>query len=163
MVVVLLVAVVVEIEMEEHHTENKIYVKIGMLILLFVSQQMWACSCSLGDVHQKFKEHVSIFQGDVTDIIYYDSKDMSGDQYIRVTFDIEKQWKGDKDQNQLLTVYNGSSCYGYWFKKGQKYIVYAFEDGDHLNNWWCGGVIQQSETPEKFNKEAQALDDIVAK
>ena len=124
---------------------------------------LWACSCNIGEVPEKFNDHVSIFQGVVTEVIYYDSTDMSGDQHIKVTFDIEKQWKGQRNQNQLLTVNNGMSCFGYWYKKGQTYIVYAFEEGDHLNNWWCGGVIPESERPEGFKSEAKALDALVAK
>lgn len=134
---------------------------LTLICFLLQTAFVWSCSCNIGDVKQKFEKHVSIFQGVVIEVIYYDSTDMFGDQHIKVTFDIEKQWKGEKNQNQLLTVNNGASCYGYWYKKGQRYIVYAFKEGGHLNKWWCGGVIPKSESPEKFISEAKALDALV--
>ena len=131
--------------------------------MLMAPKVLWACSCHIGGVAEKFNDHVSIFQGVVTEVLYFDSTDMFGDQHIKVTFDIEKQWKGQADQKQLLTVNNGMSCYGYWYKKGQKYIVYAFEEGGHLNNWWCGGVISESDSPQQFHDEATTLDSLVKK
>ena len=133
--------------------------RIALVLLLAVAiPSAWPCSCNIGGVPKKFKDHVSVFEGTVTDIIFYEGRDASGDQYIRVTFEIAKQWKGEPHQNQLFTVYNGASCHGYWFKKGEKYLVYAFQEGDHLNAWWCGGVLSEKESKEDFASEVRQLD-----
>lgn len=128
-----------------------------VFFLTLVSPFSWACSCNIGDVPEKFKDHVSIFQGVVTDLIFYEQQDAFGDQYIKVTFEIEKQWKGESTQHQLLTVYNGASCFGYWFKEKRRYIIYAFEEGETLNSWWCGGVISEYDNKGSFEEEVSAL------
>lgn len=132
------------------------------LLLTLMSPMSWSCSCNIGDVPEKFKNHVSIFQGVVTDLIFYEQQDAFGDQYIKVTFEVEKQWKGESNQSQLLTVYNGASCFGYWFKEKRRYIIYAFEEGETLNAWWCGGVISEYDNKESFEEEVSALNKLTS-
>lgn len=139
-------------------TKGKLMKKVIIIFLLtFFSPLTWACSCDIGDVSEKFKEHVSIFQGTVSELIFYEEQDDFGDNYIKVTFSIEKQWKGKPTQNKLLTVHNGASCYGYRFKQKQRYIIYAFEEGETLNTWWCGGVISQDDRKKDFEEEIITL------
>ena len=133
------------------------------LFLVLAAFSAWPCSCNIGDVPEKFKNHVSVFKGIVKDIVFYKERDFAGDQYIRVTFEITKQWKGSPQQNQLLTVYNGASCFGYWFKKGETYLVYAFDQEDHLNAWWCGGVLSEKESGEAFGSDIRQLDRLMHK
>lgn len=133
------------------------------LLLLAAIPNAWSCSCRLGSVRQMFKEHVSIFEGTVTEIIFYKERDRWGDQYIRVTFSIEKQWKGKPGQNQLFTVYNTDSCFGYWFKEGERYLIYAFQEGDHLNAWWCGGILSENESKDEIDDEVRELDKLKRK
>jgi hypothetical protein len=128
------------------------------LFLIFAAFSVWPCSCQIGDVPEKFKNHVSVFTGSVKEITFYKQRDFFGDQYIRVTFEIDKQWKGSQEQNQLLTVYNEGSCFGYQFEKGETYLVYAFEEEDHLNAWWCGGVLSKTESKRAFNSDIRQLD-----
>ena len=128
--------------------------------LLLWQSATWACSYYIGAVSEKYKNHLSIFHGKVVEIVFYDKQDFFGDTHIKVTFDITQQWKGRPEQNVLLTVYNGSSCYGYWFREGQNYIVYAFEDGETLNAWWCGGVISESDSPKEFKSEIRDLNSL---
>lgn len=53
-----------------------------LLLLLTQVSFSWACSCNIGDVSKKFDDHVSIFKGTVSEIIFYESTDMYGDQHI---------------------------------------------------------------------------------
>ena len=133
---------------------------IIVFLILFIAPISWACSCNAGDVAKKYTDHVSIFQGTVTEVIFYDSEDSFGDQHIKVTFEIEKQWKGEPSQKQLFTVFNRASCFGYWFKEKERYIVYAFEEGESLNAWWCGGVIPESENTVNFELEIKVLNEV---
>ncbi|MBL4660331.1 MAG: hypothetical protein JKY19_08240 [Alcanivoracaceae bacterium] len=128
-----------------------------MIITLGISVEAWACSCSIGGVKEKYDNHISIFEGKVSEIIYYDLYDSWGDQYIKVKFKTIKLWKGASNQNELLTVYNRTSCYGYWFKENQNYIIYAFEEEDHLNTWWCGGVISEKASSKEYTREIKSL------
>ena len=130
---------------------------IATALLLIAAPSCWACSCNIGDVKKKYADHTSIFVGTVSELIFYNSEDTFGDQHIKVTFKIEKQWKGEPEENQLFTVYNRASCFGYWFEKNQRYIVYAFQESDHLNAWWCGGIIPESENDKQFSEEINAL------
>ena len=125
--------------------------------LIFAVSTAWSCSCNIGDAREKFKNHVSVFTGIVKEIVFYKERDFFGDQYIRVTFEIAKQWKGSPEQNQLLTAYNGASCFGYRFKKGQTYLVYAFAEGNELNAWWCGGVLSEKESKGAFDSDIRQL------
>lgn len=133
---------------------------ITFILVIIITPISWACNCNIGDAAEKFQKHTSIYQGIVSEVIFFDSEDAFGDQHIKVTFEIEKQWKGEPSQNQLTTVYNGASCFGYWFKEKQRYIIYAFEEGEHLNTWWCGGVISEFENTNDFKSEIIKLNEI---
>lgn len=130
------------------------------LMFLTFSPVTFSCSCSIGDVEEKFDEHVSVFMGTVKKITFYDSNDAFGDQRIKVEFELEKQWKGEPSQNVLFTVFNSVSCYGYWFKENQRYVVYAFNEDQSLNAWWCGGVISEADSKEQFMEELDVLNEI---
>lgn len=130
-----------------------------LLSLLLISADIIACSCSLGDVSEKFESHESVFEGNVTEIIYFDLIDAFGDQVIKVEFDVLQQWKGNPNQTELLTVLNSRSCYGYSFKENESYVIYAFIEKDHLNAWWCGGVLEKNQS-ESYKEETQSLDKI---
>jgi hypothetical protein len=133
-----------------------------LLSLLLISINVSACSCSLGDVKEKFASHESVFEGTVTEINYYDLEDAFGDQVIKVKFNVLHQWKGSLNQTELLTVDNRRSCYGHSFKEKQSYLIYAFIERDHLNAWWCGGVLEK-EPSESYKEETHSLDKLAKK
>lgn len=104
--------------------------RILSTILLFwvaTASTAWACSCVEGPLESAVSEAGAIFSGEVFEIL-----DVPGsDSFIRqraITLRIEDSWKGleaDATTVTLLTSSQGSTC-GYDFRKGQRYLVYAF-------------------------------------
>ena len=50
---------------------------------------------------------------------------------IEVYFNIKKNWKGNWGDKPLSTIYNKYSCYGYFFKENETYIMFIRE-GERL-------------------------------
>ncbi|NVJ61545.1 MAG: hypothetical protein HWE27_14210 [Gammaproteobacteria bacterium] len=137
----------------------KIYI-VSLVIYVF-SFEAFACSCRLGSVEEKFKSHEEIFVGTVDSIKYLDAKNAFGDQRIIVSFKVERNWKGKGSSKILHTANNGMGCYGYWFKEGEDYLVYSFEEDEgRLNTMWCGGVIPKESEKNEFENEVIVLNEL---
>ena len=128
-----------------------------LLLVLTFSAPVFSCSCSMGEVSQKLESSKSVFVGSVKEIQYLESSNVFGDQKIVVSFSIQNQWKGGKEESTLHTAYNAAGCYGYWFEKSKEYLIYAFEDDGRLNTMWCGGVVSKDESMETFKEEVITL------
>ena len=83
-----------------------------------------ACECKRNNsVEQEFSDSKSVFVAKVIEI-----KDSKPDAFV--TLRVEKMWKGVKTETiVVLTDNRGKGC-GYIFNKGERYLVYAFEDRD---------------------------------
>ena len=84
----------------------------------------FACECKRNNsVEQEFSDSKSVFVAMVIEI-----KDSKPDAFV--TLRVEKMWKGVKTETiVVLTDNRGKGC-GYIFNKGERYLVYAFEDRD---------------------------------
>ena len=84
----------------------------------------FACECKRNNsVEQEFSDSKSVFVAKVIEI-----KDSKPDAFV--TLRVEKMWKGVKTETiVVLTDNRGKGC-GYIFSKGERYLVYAFEDRD---------------------------------
>lgn len=86
--------------------------------------------CAIPTFQRAFQESKSVFVGEVV------SEEKNGDTRI-FNFKIEKYWKGADKQNIEINVYE-TARYQAWFKKGEKYLVYATADeGDKLRVGRC--------------------------
>ena len=96
---------------------------LGMIVF-GASERVFACECKRNSsVEQEFSDAKTVFVGKVIEI-----KDSKPDAVI--TLKVERMWKGIKTETMvLLTDNRGKGC-GYIFNKGERYLVYAFEDRD---------------------------------
>jgi len=142
---------------------KKLTVKFtAYLLSVFICSSALACSCRLGDVDEKFAQHEFVFTGKVSNIVRLDARNAFGDPAIIVTFEVEKSWKGAGKTIVLHTAENAMGCYGYWFKEGHDYLVFAFQDQlKQLDTFWCGGVIpkltNEGEPSSNYSEEVQQL------
>lgn len=134
---------------------------IWFLISFLLLKNVFACSCSLGDVNQKFNEARQIFIGHVKSVKFTGEINSVGDKRTVVTFISHKSWKDKKSEYVLHTADNKVSCEGYWFKEGQIYLVYVYPNEGRLSTLYCGGVIPKSDL-EDFNFETNKLDQLAA-
>ena len=125
-----------------------------------------SCSCSIGETPEKLEKSDYVFTGKVTSVELLEKQPEYGDPRIIVKLDVIKSIKGKQESYTLHTAYNEMGCYGYWFKKDDTYLIYAFKDKRNdgkLNSWWCGGVISKSDSDQRFTKEVDELDELISK
>jgi hypothetical protein len=95
-----------------------------LLIVINQSDPAFACECTKRDnLETEFRLAHSVFVGEAIEI-----KDTQPDASI--TFRVEKIWKGNKAEKIIVLTNNQGKACGYHFKKGERYLVYAFADGD---------------------------------
>ena len=82
-----------------------------------------ACECyKRNDFEQEFSFSKAILVGEVVEI------DQSKPDAI-VTFKVEKMWKGAKSETIVVRTNNQGKTCGFIFTRGEKYLVYAYEEG----------------------------------
>lgn len=99
-----------------------------IVMLALSGQQANACSCLEPKVKETLKWADVVFTGEAVKVQYVDAvgDKMFGERRIIVTFQVSNYWKGNVGATITLhTVYNQVSCGGYFFKEGEKFIVYA--------------------------------------
>ena len=104
--------------------------------LAIVSSQALACSC-LSDprAREAIKASHLAFRGTVTNVDYLDTDTPQSEPRIIVTFSVSRVWKGPARREIVLhTVYNKFTCQGYYFKKGEEYLVFAYPNEEFLAN-----------------------------
>lgn len=84
-----------------------------------------ACTCSSGSAKGLYDLSSWVFVGTVKDVVYIDEDRNDIEPRIKVTFDIETEWKNLFKASELNTVYNKASCRGYWFGKGKRYLIFS--------------------------------------
>lgn len=83
-----------------------------------------ACSCAIPqDPQTALAGADAVFSGRVASI---QRLEMDGYAQLLVKFDIDTSWKGEtEDQAFIMTADNSAAC-GYYFKKGEAYLVYSY-------------------------------------
>ena len=100
---------------------------IGVLLTFGFINSVSACSCKAQDARTSLPGADAVFSGRVIEVEYVDEKPMrSGDPRVVVTLEVYRIWKGARAKTIVLhTVYNQASCAGYFFKKGEEFLVVA--------------------------------------
>lgn len=99
-----------------------VFLNLFIIFSLFTVTKIpvvFACSCiPPGSPTEELAKSTAVFSGKVLNI----SRDGYAD---KVTFDVEKIWKGVSEKNVIVaTATEGAMC-GFGFRKNEKYIVYA--------------------------------------
>jgi len=99
----------------------------------------------------------SVFLGEVVKIQNKGTTNEFKEAEVIVHFQPIMRFKGQVEDTVLDTNINGSSCTGYWFKKGQTMLIYASQMNGKLDVMWCGGVVVKEESPQQFEHELNEL------
>lgn len=104
--------------------------------LSFGSSQALACSClSNPRAKEALKASQVAFRGTVINVDYLDEDTPVSEPRIVVTFSVSRVWKGPVRRSIVLhTVYNKTTCQGYYFKKGEEYLVFAYPNEEFMAN-----------------------------
>ncbi|MDO3410855.1 hypothetical protein QWJ34_13870 [Saccharibacillus sp. CPCC 101409] len=110
--------------------------------LLAETKPAYACSCALGSLDEKLEWAGQVFAGTVTDVRKpgpgLNGTISSGDP-VSYTFEVERAWKGRVYETTTLETPRGSESCGASFTNGQKYLVFARENGGVLTTSLCSG------------------------
>jgi hypothetical protein len=99
----------------------------ALLLGLCAPSPVEACSCDVGRVSTAIERHQLIATGRIANLHWLDARNV-----VQVTITVEQMLKGSS-HNRLLTVYTrqyGTSCYGYDFRIGRRFLVFARDPTD---------------------------------
>lgn len=95
-------------------------------VLLVQGSPAFACKCvALGDREQAFARSSRVFSGTVLDSRFVHK---AQEPHLAVKFRVDRAWKGVQDRTVEIKAGAPHAC-GFQFFAGQKYLVYASEDG----------------------------------
>jgi hypothetical protein len=105
---------------------KKYFLLVGVAFLFWLigAPQVSACSCRPPQAPKEaLKDADAVFSGQVVDI----EETNEGINSLKVRFDVSRVWKGPETPITIVnTAMQGTAC-GYSFKKGEKYLVYAYK------------------------------------
>ena len=102
------------------------FIFIGIFIIGSFPSVTNACSIAeLPSVEEQFKLSKAVFSGEVVDI--KEKKSLKGYTSKSVLFEVTNTWKGVEQSQIIITTGQGGGDCGYYFIKGNEYLVYANE------------------------------------
>lgn len=109
-----------------------------VLLLTFIglsASAVYPCECEIIKPSKKLRKAKVVFIGQVVEI---GRNDKSQQATVAVKFKVERYWKGVKEQ--FITVVgapaSAGAC-GLPVKMGEKYLIYAFKNGDEFETSFC--------------------------
>lgn len=121
-----------------------------LLLLIFGNSVVFGCTCVEVGTREEFKRNKIIFQGTVAEV--------NGNT---VKFTVEKIWKGSKQNIITINAYpnkfTGECGDGFAFEKGEKYVVFIYDDKKLIEFTQCTSSFRVTSTPErdKFDKSVK--------
>ena len=108
-------------------------IALGFLLLFASSQAIYPCSCEAPNQRKAFRKAKAIFIGQVLEIKESKNQKVADSlglvKVYDIKFKVHKSWKGVKNSEITVVSDNGVLvCYGFDFRLGEKYLVYANED-----------------------------------
>ena len=89
-------------------------------------ERIFSEKCAIANFNNAFRESKVVFTGKVV------KEEKNGDTRT-FEFAVDKYWKGKTGKRINIYVYE-TMRYQAWFKAGESYLVYAYEDGDRKLN-----------------------------
>lgn len=141
---------------------KKIYqIFFTSIFVLFFTSAIIACQCIINSHKRDFRKAKNIFIGEVTEVNYQSTiqlpeqiKDFQAEIVETVSLNIEKSWKGKEKTNiKIWSLSFPSSCGGFQFAKGKKYLVYVFKENGYLYTVTSCGRTRIAETDNKDKLE----------
>ncbi len=100
----------------------------------------YACSCVIpGPPDEELANSSAVFSGKVVNLAepFSGFGPVSSADPIKVTFQVDKVWKGSVSQTTTISTARSSASCGYTFEKGGEYIVYAYGTENDLSVSLC--------------------------
>jgi len=137
-----------------------ISLSIATALLALSVSDVKACSCEGGDRPpcEEYWRSEAVFAGKVMKRSLFSVVEGEGDsryeyQQVLVRFSIEQAFKGIAgDEVEIVTGISGGDC-GYYFKDGERYVVYAISSGrdkSRLYSGFCNRIKLVAEAEEDF-------------
>lgn len=126
---------------------NRIVLMATSFLLLGASSVL-ACSCMPGTPESYLENANAVFSGKVIDIIEQTPNSTVSSELPeakRVIFEVSQVWKGKNKKQLVVTTAQSSAACGYYFQKGQRYLVYASGKSAKLQTGLCSGTKDLSE------------------
>jgi hypothetical protein len=96
-------------------------------------------------------EATAVFAGEVVAVEPVD--DDPGGQYIAVTVEVERAWKGVELSPVVVETHHDEATCGFPFEVGESYIVYAYSEGTPLTT----ALYHRTRLLEQADEDLQAL------
>ena len=119
-----------------------------------------ACSCGTGDPSFEFNRAKAVFIGRMlggTEKLTVKDEKAKADQLEagQIRFTVEELFKGNISKEIIITVdsMKGTSCGDYGLKRGELYIVYAYESERDKNSFYTGVCTRTSPISSKYVEE----------
>lgn len=93
----------------------------------------------------------AVFSGKVVAI------DKDGDFGIKVSIEVAASWKGKLGKTVTVRTANESAACGYGFKRGERYLIYATEDGDGDKRQWHTSTCTRTKSLDEAKAEIEEL------
>ena len=109
-----------------------------------------ACSCLPPPPAMDSLEQASaVFAGKVVKVNPTPSQ--TNVEPIQVTFEISKVWKGELNKTTIVRTAANSAMCGNYFEIGEKYLVYAYSDGEELMTNLCSRTARLKDAKQDLN------------
>ncbi|HYE73008.1 MAG TPA: hypothetical protein VEF04_06750 [Blastocatellia bacterium] len=120
-------------------------------LLAFNPRVVYPCSCVYGSPRQERKKAKAVFVGQVVEVYSGSGRD---DYPAIAELKVERYWKGIKKSEtiEVLSDMGLHSCRAVLYKKGARYIVYAFEDKGSLVTHGCTRTREIEEAAEDLKE-----------
>ena len=102
------------------------------------------CRCATASFKNAYKQSKAVFVGEVV------GEEKNGDTKT-FNFKVEKYWKGANAKNIEIDVYE-TQRYQAWFKKGEKYLIYADEYDGKLRVSRCSRSRETANAKDDLQK-----------
>lgn len=106
------------------------------------SNTVFACECTIPKPpDEALIESDTVFSGKVTGVYTDDSG-------MKISFDVDKAWKGISNDTVSAVTGLGSADCGYPFEEGKEYLVYTYGGGESLYTSGCSRTKPLSEAEQ---------------
>lgn len=115
-----------------------------------------ACSClPPPPAMESLEQAAAVFAGKVVKVEPAPSE--TNVEPIKVTFEVSKVWKGELNKTTIVSTAANSAMCGNYFEVGEKYLVYAYSEGDELMTNICSRTARLKDARQDINDLGSAL------
>ncbi|MFB5269296.1 hypothetical protein ACE41H_21275 [Paenibacillus enshidis] len=101
---------------------------LSSVLLVAKPTVVYACSCAESPPDEAKAQSAAVFSGKALSVKQKMALILSTDDPVKVTFQVDRVWKGKVSSTTVITTAMSSASCGYEFTEGQDYLVYARYD-----------------------------------